>query len=104
MNAYRGFFNSVVRTIVPAIVGWTMAWLATTGLPVDENFAGNLTAVLGVTFNALYYIVVRFLETKFSSKWGWLLGLATSPTYVNPITIDAVEKHTDEFFKNSAKG
>jgi hypothetical protein len=73
-------------------------------MEVDPSFSDALTGALTVGFNIVYYIVVRFLETKFSSQWGWLLGLASSPAYVKPITIDAVEKHSEEFFKNNSVG
>jgi hypothetical protein len=104
MNVYRELFSSVVRTIVPSIVGFVMSWLATTEIVVDDSLSGNLSAALTVGFSALYYIVVRFLETKFSSKWGWLLGLASSPNYVKPLNMEQVEKNSDEFFKNNAVG
>lgn len=104
MNAFRNLFNSTVRTVVPSIVGFCLAWLATTGMEIDSSLSNALTGALTVGFNIVYYVVVRFLETKFSSQWGWLLGLATSPEYVNPMTIDAVEKHSEEFFKNNSVG
>lgn len=69
---------SFVRTITPGIVGMVVGWFTALGLTVDPEFEGALTAVLGLTFMGLYYLVVRLIEQKFP-KVGILLGYAKSP-------------------------
>lgn len=69
--------RSLIRTIVPLLVGSLVAWLATRGIEVDR--AAILPAVDAI-FTAVYYGVVRFLETKFP-KAGWLLGVPGAPSY-----------------------
>jgi hypothetical protein len=104
MNIFREFFTSVVRTLVPAIVGIVMSFLATTSLPVDPQFEIHLAGVLAVLFNAVYYMTARFLETKYSDKFGWLLGLASSPAYKQPITVTKVNEHSEAYFASDGKG
>lgn len=78
----KALFDSLVRTVVPYLVGLTISWLTTTGLDLDSEFKSNLTAVLTATFGTLYFAVVRLLETYVAPKFGWLLGLAKAPVYV----------------------
>lgn len=69
---------SFLRTVVPAIVGAVVAVLVQSGLTVDPEFEGALTAVLFATFTGLYYLVIRVIEMKF--PWvGVLIGWAASP-------------------------
>lgn len=86
-NAIAALWASIVRTLVPIIVGSVTAWLVGIGFPAGEEFEGLLTAVLTLAFGGLYYTVVRLLETYVTPKFGWLLGLAKAPaTYVATAT------------------
>ena len=74
------FITGLIRTYVPIIVGALVAWLATIGLQLDaESQTGLIVALTGL-LQALYYLIVRWLETKFP-KAGILLGKATVPEY-----------------------
>lgn len=77
MDAY---FTSLVRTFVPVAVGTAVSWLATKNIKVDEATKLKVTTVLTGAVIALYYAVVRLLETKWA-KFGWLLGKPKAPTY-----------------------
>lgn len=72
---------SIIRTIVPLIVGTVVTMLASRGINLDDGTKSALQDAMVGVFTALYYAVVRFLEVKFSSKFGWLLGYAKTPTY-----------------------
>ena len=69
---------SIIRTIVPALVGSVTGWLVQLGLEVDPEFRGALSTVLSVAFTGLYYIIVRVIEQKVPAL-GVLLGYAKSP-------------------------
>jgi len=71
-------FPSLVRTIVPMIVGWVIAQLAVHGLSLPP---GTVEQVVTWLITAAYYGAVRLLETRFKPVWGWLLGLPKAPTY-----------------------
>jgi len=71
---------SIVRTVVPLIVGWLLAQSVVAQAGVTEEQA--TTAVTAVV-QALYYVVARLLEHYVSPRFGWLLGLARRPTYDN---------------------
>lgn len=58
-----------------------MGFLAARGITLDESTALALQTALTGLFTALYYGLIRLLETKFSSKFGWLLGYAKEPKY-----------------------
>jgi hypothetical protein len=72
---------SIVRTVVPLIIGWVLAlpvaaWLGLT----EEQATSAATAVV----TAVYYVAVRLAEQHLSPRFGWLLGLAKPPTYDTP--------------------
>lgn len=77
----KNFWDSIVRTIVPAIVSTTLAWLVARGIEMDAEFEKELTSILILGFNGVYYVGSRLLETYVSPKFGWLLGLAAKPVY-----------------------
>lgn len=78
-TAFYALFASVVRTLVPVIVGAVLSWAVSIGLTVDPEFEPLLGAALTGLFTAIYYTAVRLLETYVTPKFGWLLGLAKTP-------------------------
>lgn len=68
---------SIVRTVVPAI----MALLITAGLRVGVEIPESIEGVITTVVMALYYALVRLLETRIGPAWGWLLGYARIPSY-----------------------
>lgn len=83
------YVTSLIRTIVPtiigALIGWvsSISWLADllglSNLSADKQASLTATAV-GVAI-ALYFSVVRKLEQKWP-QLGWLLGKTGAPVYV----------------------
>ena len=75
-------FASLIRTVVPVIVGVLVAAFAKVGLQLtDDTFTGVITTAV----TALYYAGARWLEVKVAPWWGWLSGKAGAPQYpVNP--------------------
>lgn len=78
----KALFDSVVRTVVPYIVGAVISWFAMAGIEVDPDLKANLTVAVTAGIGTLYYLAVRLLETYVAPKFGWLLGLAKSPVYL----------------------
>ncbi|MEU3559651.1 hypothetical protein [Kitasatospora sp. NPDC006786] len=74
MNLYL----SLLRTGVPALVGWLVAAAARYGLDLD---ATALAGVLVPLVSFIYYAVFRAAEHYLSPRWGWLLGYAKPPAY-----------------------
>lgn len=72
------FVASLIRTLVPVVVGTILGWLARVGLGVDSAGTEALGAWFEMLFVSAYYFVFRWLETKFPQV-GWFLGLAKSP-------------------------
>ena len=69
---------SLVRTVVPLVVGFLITQALRLGWHLDEATATDaVTAVL----SAAYYALARLLETKLGPRWGWLLGYASAPLY-----------------------
>ncbi len=73
------FLASLIRTVVPFLVGLLVSLLARLGLGDLVDVAG-LTELLTLVVGALYYAAVRWLEQN-NPAWGWLIGYATAPTY-----------------------
>lgn len=56
--------TSVIRTIVPLLVGTVVSWLAAQGINAPDSFIALSTALLAFLIGSVYYIVVRRLESK----------------------------------------
>jgi hypothetical protein len=77
----KSFAPSVVRTVVPLVVGYFSAWPVAGALGLqDEQITSLVTAVV----TGLYYLLVRLAETYVMPQLGWLLGFASPPVYVDP--------------------
>jgi hypothetical protein len=69
--------TSIVRTVVPLIVGWLLSIPVVAGLGLsDEQLAGFVTAIVAT----IYYITARFAERRWP-QLGVLLGSAKQPAY-----------------------
>ena len=69
---------SIVRTVVPIIVGWVL------GLPVADWLgltADQATQVVSAALAAAWYIVWRLAEVYVTPRLGWALGVAQAPEY-----------------------
>ena len=74
------FITGLIRTYVPIIVGAIVAWATSVGLELDgETQAGLIVGLTGL-LQAGYYLLIRWLETKYP-RIGVLLGKATQPEY-----------------------
>lgn len=67
-----------VRTLVPFAVGLAGSWLTRHGLHVNDDMLSGL--LVGV-FGYVWYVVVHTVELKYP-RFGYLLGVAKSPTYL----------------------
>lgn len=73
-----GIGTSLVRTVVPVVVGLILTGLAKVGFDLPDGLVTEVVATVVIT---LYYFVVRVLETNVAPAWGWLLGKANAPKY-----------------------
>jgi mannose/fructose/N-acetylgalactosamine-specific phosphotransferase system component IID len=85
-----GVGTSIVRTLVPVVVGSILAALASVGLDLPE---GLVTEVVAAVIITLYYAAVRLLEENFSPAWGWLLGVAKVPQYNETGSVTDYDTH-----------
>lgn len=76
------YLVSLVRTGVAVIVGAACGWGIRHGFGIDPTAATSLITPLAI---AGYYAAVRALEVRYPQA-GWLLGIATAPTYTPPVT------------------
>lgn len=74
MNLYV----SLIRTGVPALVGWLVSLAAARGLHLSGD---ALTSVLTPLASFAYYTLFRVAEHYVSPRFGWLLGYARPPQY-----------------------
>lgn len=83
------FVLSIVRTLVPVIVGTVISWLAVLGLEIDESGQEGLSIFLTGLFIAIYYLAVRLIGQKFPGV-EILLGSAKSPdSYTKGTPVEA---------------
>ncbi|QFR00707.1 hypothetical protein F9278_36110 [Streptomyces phaeolivaceus] len=84
-------FVSLMRTLVPGVVGLVLALAARIGLDLDD---ATVTLYVGAALTAGYYTVFRLLE-ELAERMSWqplqtlagiLLGWARPPQYVRPVT------------------
>ncbi|UXN31025.1 hypothetical protein [Glutamicibacter sp. M10] len=78
-DTFSALWASIVRTVVPIIVGSVLGWFTAVNIPVDPEFEGALTVLLTLLLTTAYYVAVRLFETYISPKIGWLLGYAKTP-------------------------
>lgn len=71
-------YVSLVRTILPILVGWVGALLAQWGFHIENAV---ISADLAGLFSIGYYTLFRALEAHAHPGWGWLLGMARPPQY-----------------------
>ncbi|WP_427130285.1 hypothetical protein [Pseudarthrobacter sp. S9] len=69
---------SVIRTVVPVVVGQVTSWLLLANVTLPGSAADGLSTFLGGLFTAIYYVGVRVLEQQWPQA-GVLLGLTASP-------------------------
>lgn len=81
MEAIQNYLVSVIRTVVPFLVGTIAAWLATKHITLDADSTRFLTLFIEGIAGVTYYLLVRSLE-HVNARFGWLLGYAKMPTYV----------------------
>lgn len=86
---------SVIRTLIPVIVGQVASWLLLANITIPTTALDGLGTFLGGILTAVYYVGVRVLEQQWP-KAGILLGLTASPdTYSKgdpaPAIVGAVE-------------
>lgn len=77
-NAGSSISTSLIRTVVPLLVGWIVAVLLKANVKADT---AQVELWISPLVTALYYSGVRFLEEKVNPKFGWLLGKASAPQY-----------------------
>lgn len=65
--------TSLVRTVVPIVVGWIIAGAVKAGVSLDP-------AAVQALVTAIYYAAVRCAERRWPTV-GWLLGSPSQPTY-----------------------
>lgn len=74
------FVIALIRTVVPAFVGSLFGWLASVGLALDTDTQAILVLALVAFFTGLYYAAVTWAASKWPA-FGWLLGVAATPSY-----------------------
>lgn len=63
---------SIIRTVVPLVVGVILGQAARIGLGLDP---GAVTSIVTAVLGAGYYAIVRVLEAQFPAIGRWLLAL-----------------------------
>lgn len=71
---------SILRTLVPILVGYFAAWPVATILGLSDD---QVTSLITAVITALYYLVIRALE-QWLPEFGWLIGWASPPRYLPP--------------------
>lgn len=92
---------SLVRTVVPLIVGGVLGFFTTRDITVDPELEGALVVFVTVGFTLVYYLIVRLLEVYVAPRFGVLLGSLKSPdSYSQAPTIDvAIRKEAKAYDK-----
>lgn len=87
----KDYLTSIVRTIVPVTMGAILTWLAAHNIVIDGIFQDNLRLLLELVITGAYYALVRGFEHYVSPKFGWLLGIAKAPNYVEEPAVTKME-------------
>lgn len=79
LSPVKALLLSLVRTVVPVIVGLLIAGAAKIGVDVDSD---QLSALIDSVVVGAYYTLGRLLEQHVSPHFGWLLGAPKQPEYI----------------------
>jgi hypothetical protein len=72
----RDFVLSLIRTYIPLVVAGALTWIALAlDLDLTEDITTGVTAFVVLAVTGFYYLIARFLETK----WTWLSVLLGTP-------------------------
>ena len=80
--------TSIIRTIVPIIVGAIASALATIGFQLSDEGRELIGTVLGALIAIVYYVIARALEQKYPAA-GALLGKPARPVYLDATPLDS---------------
>jgi hypothetical protein len=79
------YLVSLVRTVVPTAIASFLTWVAVNyDIVLDESTSASLAIGATGLVLALYYGIVRALETRWS-WFGALLGSSKQPTYARAL-------------------
>jgi hypothetical protein len=76
----QNLFTSIVRTLVPYLVGFVVSVFTAQGLEVSQDLQVQLASFMTFAFGGLYYVLVRLMARKFP-QLEWLLGVPVKPVY-----------------------
>lgn len=85
--------TSIIRTVVPIIVGAIASALATVGFQLSDEGQELIGTVLAALIAIVYYVIARTLEQKFPAA-GALLGKPSRPVYFDKTPFDT--DHAEE--------
>lgn len=84
-EAFRGLWDSLVRTYLPYVVGAIIGLLVAAGIPLDPEVETQLTVLLTLVAGAIYYLLARVVERAWPHLFGWVLGSSKQPEYTDPL-------------------
>lgn len=84
-EAFRGLWDSLVRTYVPWVVGAILGLLVSAGIPLDPEVETQLTLLISGVAGAVYYALARVGERVWPHLFGWVLGSSKQPEYTDPL-------------------
>lgn len=73
----ENFRTSLIRTVVPVIVGIIITTVAKLNVEIDS---GAVTDLVTAVVTGAYYAAVRWAESRWPQA-GWLLGSPHAPEY-----------------------
>lgn len=76
----NNFAVSLIRTIVPIVVGSLVGYLVSLGIELPDGASESLIMSIQALTIALYYMGARWLEHRWPA-FGYLLGTKAEPTY-----------------------
>ncbi len=79
LTKLRELGPSIVRTVTPYVVGALVTLAGKAGF--DWTPSPEEQVLVTGAVGAVFYAIVRILETRGSQAWGWALGLPKAPTY-----------------------
>lgn len=78
----KTYVTSLIRTVVPVLVGNLLGWLTLVGVPLPETVGPTLSALMilvtGAFWTIGYYALMRRLEQRWP-QFGIFLGKAQAP-------------------------
>ena len=85
----KNLWIGIARTASPLLAGYIGSLFVMAGLELTPEQQEQVTLLVFAVLSLGYYVLSVLFERYLSPKFGWLLGVAKKPEYIQTVTDNA---------------